>query len=147
MARTVIKRINLADVEYTAFQIAKKFMEWSEPIPDFETRFPDKLESCIETPFQTFDRKSLYQGLVGKSSILFYLMIKNHPFQNGNKRIAITTLIFFLVQNGKWLSTSNKNIYEFACEVAESKPENRTKVMNVIKSFIESNIEDYDRSK
>ena len=61
MARTTIKRINLADVEYTAFQIAKKFMEWEEPIPDFETRFPDKLESCIETPFQTFDRKSLYK--------------------------------------------------------------------------------------
>lgn len=147
MARKTIKRINLADVEYTAFQIAKKFMEWEEPIPDFETRFPDKLESCIETPFQTFDRKSLYKGLVGKSSILFYLMIKNHPFQNGNKRIAITSLIFFLVQNGKWLSTTNEGIYEFACEVAESKPEDRTVVMDRISSFIEKNIEDYDASK
>lgn len=147
MARTTIKRINLADVEYTAFQIAKKFMEWSEPIPDFETRFPDKLESCIATPFQTFDRKSLYKGLVGKSSILFYLMIKNHPFQNGNKRIAVTTLMFFLVQNKKWLSTSNENIYEFACKVAESKPEERQNIMLVINYFIEENIEDYDESK
>ena len=67
MARRTIKKINLADVEYTAFQLAKKFMEWSEPIPEFETRFPDKLESCIETPFQTFDKKSLYKGLIGKS--------------------------------------------------------------------------------
>jgi len=147
MARKTIKRINLADVEYTAFQIAKKFMEWEEPIPDFETRFPDKLESCIETPFQTFDRKSLYMGLVGKSAILFYLMIKNHPFQNGNKRIAITTLILFLVQNGKWLSTSNKDIYQFACEVAESKPEERSEIMSIISSFIENNLEDYDESK
>lgn len=147
MARTTIKRINLADVEYTAFQIAKKFMEWSEPIPDFETRFPDKLESCIETPFQTFDRKSLYQGLVGKSSILFYLMIKNHPFQNGNKRIAITTLIFFLIQNGKWLSTSNNGIYNFACEVAASKPEERQHIMDIINSFVKNNIEDYDETK
>ncbi|MFA5936860.1 MAG: type II toxin-antitoxin system death-on-curing family toxin [Candidatus Paceibacterota bacterium] len=147
MTRSTIKRINLADVEYTAFQIAKKFMEWSEPIPDFETRFPDKLESCIETPFQTFDRKSLYKGLIGKSSILFYLMIKNHPFQNGNKRIAITTFILFLVQNGKWLSTSNENIYQFACKVAESKPEERTNIMNLISSFIEKNIENYDETK
>jgi death-on-curing family protein len=122
-------------------------MEWEEPIPDFETRFPDKLESCIETPFQTFDRKSLYMGLVGKSAILFYLMIKNHPFQNGNKRIAITTLILFLVQNGKWLSTSNKDIYQFACEVAESKPEERSEIMSIISSFIENNLEDYDESK
>jgi death-on-curing family protein len=147
MTRTTIKRINLADVEYTAFQLAKKFMEWSEPIPDFETRFPDKLESCIETPFQTFDRKSLYKGLIGKSAILFYLMIKNHPFQNGNKRIAITTLILFLVQNGKWLSTSNDDIYQFACEVAESRPEERTEIMNLINSFIKKNIEDYDETK
>ena len=72
MARRTTQRVSLSDVEYIAFQLAKKFMEWSEPIPDFETRFPDKLESCIETPFQTFDRKSLYKGLVGKSAILFY---------------------------------------------------------------------------
>ncbi len=147
MARKPIKRVNLADVEYTAFQLAKKFMEWSEPIPDFETRFPDKLESCIETPFQTFDRKSLYKGLVGKSSILFYLMVKNHPFQNGNKRIAVTTLLLFLIQNGKWLSTSNEGIYEFACRVAESKPEERHDIMMDINSFIEDNIEDYDKDK
>src|SRR3989344_4436390 len=142
MARQTIKRIGLADVEYIAFQLAKKFMEWNEPIPDFETRFPDKLESCIETPFQTFDKKSLYQGLVEKSAMLFYLMVKNHPFQNGNKRIAITTLIFFLVQNGKWLSISNESIYEFACKVAESKPEERHDIMIGINSFIESNSED-----
>lgn len=147
MARKTIKRIGLADVEYTAFQLAKKFMEWEEPIPDFETRFPDKLESCIETPFQTFDRKSLYKGLVGKSAILFYLMIKNHPFQNGNKRIAITTLILFLVQNGKWLSTSNEGIYQFACRVAESKPEERPDTMVLIKSFIEENVENYDANR
>lgn len=147
MTRQTIKRINLADVEYIAFQLAKKFMEWNEPIPDFSTRFPAKLESCIETPFQTFDRKSLYKGLVEKSAILFYLMVKNHPFQNGNKRIAVTTLIFFLVQNGKWLSISNQDIYEFACNVAESKPEDRDHIMALINSFIEDNIENYDPSK
>jgi death-on-curing family protein len=130
-----------------AFQLAKRLMEWNEPIPDFETRFSDKLESCIGTPFQTFDRKSLYKGLVEKSSILFYLMIKNHPFQNGNKRIAVTTLIFFLSQNGKWLSISNQDIYEFAREVAASKPEDRQAVMTKINSFIENNTEEYDRSK
>lgn len=147
MARRTIKRINLADVEYVAFKLAQKFMEWNEPIPDFKTRFPYKLESCIQTPFQTFDRKSLYKGLVEKSAILFYLIVKNHPFQNGNKRIAITTLIFFLVQNGKWLSVSNQNIYKFACDVAKSKPEEKDTQMNIIRSFIKENIEDYDPNK
>src|SRR3989344_8887124 len=144
MARQTIKRIGLADVEYIAFQLAKKFMEWNEPIPDFETRSPDKLESCIETPFQTFDRRSLYQGLIQKSAILFYLMVKNHPFQNGNKRIAVTTLIFFLVQNGKWLSVSNKEIYKFAGKVAESKPVDRDAIMALINSFVTGNITNYN---
>jgi len=74
-------------------------------------------------------------------------MIKNHPFQNGNKRIAITTLLFFLVQNNKWLSTSNESIYKFACEVAESKPEERHNIMTDINSFIEKNIEEFDPTK
>ncbi len=147
MARRTIKRINLAEVEYVAFQLAKKFMEWNEPIPNFETRFPDKLESCIETPFQTFERKSLYRGLIEKSAILFYLMIKNHPFQNGNKRIAVTTLIFFLIQNGKWLSISNQSIYEFACNVAKSDPKDMNNQMVSIQLFILNNLEDYDSSK
>jgi len=147
MARKSIKRINLADVEYVAFQLAKKFMEWNEPIPDFKTRFPYKLESCIETPFQTFERRSLYKGLVEKSAILFYLMVKNHPFQNGNKRIAVTTLVFFFIRNDKWFSVSNHEMYEFAIKVAESKPEDKDKIMSSICSFIKDNIEDYDPSK
>jgi death on curing protein len=147
MARKTIKRINLAEVEYISFQLAKKFMEYNEPIPDFETRFLGILESCIRTPFQTFDKKSLYKGLIEKSAILFYLMVKNHPFQNGNKRVAITTLIFFLVQNGKWLSVSNHNIYKFACDIAGSKPEEKDNKMISIRSFIEDNIEKFDPTK
>lgn len=145
--RTTIRRIKLAEVEYIAFHLAKKFLEWDEPIPDFNTRFSNILESCIETPFQTFEKKSLYKGLIEKSSILFYLMNKNHPFQNGNKRIAVTTLMFFLVQNGKWLSVSNHDLYEFAKTVAGSKPEEKDAVMITIKSFIKKNIEIYNPNK
>ena len=84
--------ITIAEVEYLAFQLAKEHLAFDEPIPDFTTRFPNRLESCVLTPFQTFSGKALYPTLVAKAGILFYLMIKNHPFQNGNKRIAITPL-------------------------------------------------------
>lgn len=86
-----MKSISIIDVERTAFTLAKELMEWNEPIPGFGTRFPNILESCLATPFQTFNRKKLYKGLIEKAAILFYLMIKNHPFENGNKRIAMTT--------------------------------------------------------
>lgn len=90
-----MKTIFIVEVEYLAFRLAKETMDFNEPIPDFSTRFPNILESCLAVPFQRFSQKSLYKGLIEKAAILFYLMIKNHPFQNGNKRIAMTTLFYF----------------------------------------------------
>src|SRR3989338_4386332 len=99
--------LSVQEVEYAAHRLAKEWMGWNEPIPDFGTRFPNILESCLSAPFQEFGGQSPYKGLLGKASILFYLMIKNHPFQNGNKRIAVTTLLIFLFKNKKWLSVEN----------------------------------------
>ena len=87
-----MKKLSLAEVKYVAFRLAKELLSWNEPIPDFQSRFPNILESCLVAPFQTFHQKSLYQGLIAKAAILFYLMVKNHPFQNGNKRIRSRTL-------------------------------------------------------
>ena len=76
-------------------------MTRDEPIPDFSSRFDGILESCLAVPFQKYAGKDVYQGLVAKAARLFYLMVKNHPFKNGNKRIAITTLLTFLFFNKK----------------------------------------------
>lgn len=88
--------ITITEVEYVALKLAQELMSFNEPIPGFSTRFPNMLESCLLTPFQSFYVRSPYQDLVSKASILFYFMIKNQPFQNGNKRIAMTTLFVFL---------------------------------------------------
>ena len=123
------KRISEIEVEYTAFSLARRMLTWDEPIPDFGTRFPNILESCLETPFGQFNRKDLYRGIIGKGSILFYLMIKNHPFQNGNKRIAIMSLLYFFYKNGKWLRIDKIDLYNFAKDVAKSKPKSRDKII------------------
>jgi len=141
----IIKRINLKEVEYTAFKLAKELMTWDEPIPDFGTRFPNVLESCIETPFQTFYKKPLYQKLTGKAAILFYLMIKNHPFENGNKRIAVMTLLVFLFKNRKWLKVSNEALYRFAVEIAKSDPKLKDNSIMRIRNFLEKNTIPYPR--
>lgn len=118
-------------------------MNWDEPIPDFGTRFPNILESCINTPFVRFDKKDQYRGLIGKASILFYLMIKNHPFQNGNKRIAVMSLLYFLYSNGKWLSINNVDLYNLAVNVAGSKPISREKIMQLINSTLKKYLIDF----
>ena len=134
----VIRTISILDVEYVAFTLAREGMNCNEPIPDFTSRFPNKLESCLAVPFQTFQRKSLYSGLLGKTAILFYLMIKNHPFQNGNKRIAITTLFVFLYLNKKWLKVDNKELYNFAVWVAASNVKLKNEVVKSIETFLAS---------
>jgi death-on-curing family protein len=136
MSRPILKKPTLAEVEYIAFSLAKELMEYGEPIPPFETRFPDKLESCLKTPFQTYGKKSLYQTFELKAAILFYLMIKNHPFQNGNKRIAVVTLYYFLSTNSRVLSVGNEELYNFAREVASSDPSDKDKVLIKIRDFV-----------
>jgi len=137
-----IKPLTIAEVEYTAFKLAKEFMTYDEPIPEFGSRFPNVLESCLITPFGQFSRKDLYRGLVGKTSILFYLMIKNHPFQNGNKRIAVMTVLLFLAVNDKWLSISNDGLYKFAVRIAGGDSKQKESDIKNIKNFFKETIVD-----
>ena len=130
--------ITVKEVEYIAFRLAREHLSFDEPIPDFSTRFPNILESCLVTPFQKFSGKSLYPSLISKASMLLYLMIKNHPFQNGNKRIAITTLLVFLDKNNKWLKVDSQNLYNFTVWVAQSPAELKEAVVMGIETFIRS---------
>lgn len=133
-----MKYITILEVEYLAYSLAKELMNWDEPIPEFSSRFPHVLESCLATPFQMFGGKQLYKGLVGKAAMLFYLMIKNHPFKNGNKRIAVTTLVVFLYRNNKWLRVDDTQLYRFAKWVAESDPMFKDQSISSIVKFIDS---------
>ena len=128
--------VTIAHVEYLAHQLAKEIMNFNEPIPNFTSRFPNILESCLLTPFQSFAKKDLYRGLFGKAAMLFYLLIKNHPFQNGNKRIAMTTLFTFLYLNKKWLKVDNQKLYNFAVWVSQSPAEFKDETIKSIEKFI-----------
>lgn len=139
-----MKNITINEVENMAHSLAQKQMTWVEPIPEFGTRYPGKLESCLGSVFQTFGRKDLYPSLIDKAAILFYLLIKNHPFINGNKRIAVTSLLVFLSLNNKWLSTSNEEMYDIALTVAKSSPKLRRGVLELIKDFVEKNLIEYN---
>lgn len=131
-----LKNISIAIIKEVAHSLAKQTMNWDEPIPPFETRSPHILESCVATPFQKFNKHYLYSGLSGKAATLFYLLVKNHPFQNGNKRVAITTLMVFLYLNGKWIVADNTEVYNFAVWVAQSPPEAKNEVITYIQKFI-----------
>ena len=129
-------RIGIDHIKYTARELAVATMSWDEPIPAFETRFPKILESCLAAPFMTYNRKELYPTLEDKGAILFYLLIKNHPFQNGNKRIAVTSLMVFLLFNGRWLTIQPAKLYNLAIWVAQSDAEVRDAVIAGVKDLV-----------
>ena len=131
-----MKIITLKEVEYIAFKLAQETLSFDEPIPDFSTRFPNILESCLATPFQTFSGRSLYPTLISKAGIFFYLMIKNHPFQNGNKRIAMTGLFVFLYRNKKWIKVDTQELYNFTVWVATSPRTVKDETVKAIEKFL-----------
>ncbi len=135
-------QVTLADVEFVAFELAREKLSFQEPIPDFSSRLPDRLESCLITPFMEFGGKSPYRSFEEKASVLLYLMIKNHPFQNGNKRIAMTTLMAFLFLNEKWLEADIQELYNFTVWVAGSPADLKDEVVSAIRKFLDLHIVD-----
>ncbi len=137
-----MRELTVSDVEFVALVLARKHLAFDEPIPDFSSRYPNVLESCLAVPFQRFYGETMYPTLVAKAAILFYLMIKDHPFQNGNKRIAITTLIVFLLENNKWLAIDLDLLYRFTVWVAQSKPQDKDFVLAAARNLLESHLRD-----
>jgi len=137
-----MKIITVKEIEYIACRLTQEMLSFNEPIPDFSTRLPNILESCLANPFQSFSRKSLYPSLISKGSILFYLMIKNHPFQNGNKRIAMTTLFVFLFKNKKWLRVDAQELYNFTVWIAQSPAKFKEETLKSIEKFLRTSIVD-----
>lgn len=80
-----------------------------------------KLEASLATPAQNVFGAELYPDLWSKGAILFFLLIKNHAFIDGNKRAGLYALLRFLEINGFTLSgVSNDELYQFTMDVANS---------------------------
>ncbi len=128
------KWLNVEDFEFICFNLARELMSFGEPIPDYSTRDIPLLESSLASPKNTFHNTD-NPTLVDLTAALFYSLIKNHPFANGNKRIAVMTILIFLRINGKWLDISPILLYQLAVTIANSQPNDRDKVLTEFKQM------------
>lgn len=133
------------DFQFLCFDLARELMSYGEPIPDYSTRDNTLLESALGAPRQTYGGKLLYSILEKQAAILFYSLIKNHPFQNGNKRIAVMALLAFLSLNNKWVNIEPFDLYKLAVSVSESKPIDRDQVLKLIEDKITDNLVNFPR--
>lgn len=128
--------ISIEDFEYICFNTARELLSFNEPIPDYTTRDTALLESALASPRQTFDKKLLYPTLEAQAAILFYSLIKNHPFKNGNKRIALMSLLIFLTINDKWIEMGPVQLYKLAYKISKSNPRSRSELLKDVAEII-----------
>ena len=99
-------------------------------------------ESAISQIEQGFDDSYAYQSIEERAAMLLYLIIKNHAFIDGNKRIGAACFLLFLMRNNLLLSAngvpfiSNDALASITLFVAASKPEEMETVNGLVISVL-----------
>jgi len=99
------------------------------------------LESIINNIYQTFDGKDIYTSIEEKASNFLYLIVKNHVFIDGNKRIAATLFIYFLQYNGILYKDGkqvidNNTLTALTLLIAESNPKEKSVIIDLVMNFL-----------
>jgi len=96
-------------------KIKKELIDKKEASDLFGQETDDKFKAILGNIYQTFGRKEVYPSLEEKATHLLYFIIKDHPFVDGNKRIASFLFIYFLDKNNfLYRKTGEKKINDNA---------------------------------
>ena len=99
------------------------------------------LESIIGNIYQSFDGQDIYKSIEEKAANFLYLIVKNHVFADGNKRIAATLFIYFLnfygilYKNGKQ-TIDNNTLAALTLLIAESNPKEKEVIIDLVINFL-----------
>lgn len=99
------------------------------------------LEALIGNIYQTFDNNDVYQSIEEKAANFLYMIVKNHVFIDGNKRIAATLFIYFLnfydilIKNGKQI-IDNNTLTALTLLIAESNPKEKEIIIDLVMNFL-----------
>ena len=99
------------------------------------------LESIIGNIYQSFAGQDIYKSIEEKASNFLYLIVKNHVFADGNKRIAATLFIYFLnfydilYKNGR-KTIDNNTLAALTLLIAESNPKEKDIIVDLVMNFL-----------
>jgi prophage maintenance system killer protein/prophage antirepressor-like protein len=116
----------------------EKLIQNKEATDLFGKEYEGKFDGTIGAVYQTFAGSDLYPSLDEKAANLLYLVIKNHSFVDGNKRIGSILFVYFLAKNNYLIrpngeSKINDNtLVALALLVAQSKPEEKEILVKLI---------------
>lgn len=78
------------------------------------------LQSILKNIEQTFDGEPLYPTVEERAAHLLYFIIKDHPFTDGNKRIACLMFLLYLKLQQKVIKLNENGLVALALLIAES---------------------------
>jgi prophage maintenance system killer protein len=99
-------------------------------------------KSSIGQIYQSFAERPLYPSIEEKAAMFLYLVVKNHSFIDGNKRIAATLFLYFLNKNGmlyrqdKTALIDGNTLASITLMIAESNPGEMETVKRIIMSIL-----------
>ena len=99
------------------------------------------LKSIINNIYQTYGGEDVYKSIEEKCANFFYMIIKNHVFIDGNKRIAATLFIYILFfydilyKDDKQV-IDNNTLVALTLLIAESNPKEKDVMIDLIMNFL-----------
>jgi len=102
----------------------------------------DGLQSVVATIYQSFAGQDLYPTLEEKAANLLYLVVKDHPLADGNKRSAAALFVEFLDRNAALYQAdgvarvSNNALAAMTLMVAMSSPQEKDLMVALIQRMI-----------
>ena len=134
-------RINYENASQVIQDLKKKF----NASQLFGNEKDSSFKSSVNTIYQTFDGKELYPSIEEKAAMFLYLVVKNHSFSDGNKRIAAFLFLWFLEKNrilykknGQKL-IENNTLVALTLLIAESKSEEKDMMQKLVVNLINKN--------
>ena len=99
------------------------------------------LQSIIGNIYQTFDGEDVYKSIEEKAANFLYMIVKNHVFIDGNKRIAATLFIYFLNYYDLLYKESkqvidNNTLAALTLLIAESNPKEKKVIIDLVMNFL-----------
>lgn len=101
-------------------------------------------ESSLGAITQTYNNQDVYPSISEKAANLLYLIIKDHPFYDGNKRIGALLFVVFLTINDYHLTKngetkiSDRALTALALLIAESNPKEKGLLVALICKLLEN---------
>ncbi len=101
------------------------------------------LKSIINNIYQTYGGEDVYKSVEEKCANFFYMIIKNHVFIDGNKRIAATLFIYILffyniLYKNDIQVINNNTLVALTLLIAESNPKEKEILVDVIINLLHS---------